>query len=195
MKKTICSLLSAVAMFSTSLFAAPTTAYDSSDIDPQIYPMKSGRYEFNVTCSKTSRYPNGMVETGIRNVINMSTGQKWEYDVMMTYTDANKQKFSKKASYEVSFFKDFNGVPKMMGMGSNGTYKIGTVSDAKNGGFTITSTALSNLLGKEAQVKTVYTSSKTGYDMTSSYYDDASKKWQVLRTGSFTYLGDLQPQQ
>ena len=168
--------------------ATPLSA-DPSLNDPANYPMKQGLYQYKSQTVSSSRYPNGIEESGQREVKNELTGQKWVTNEIMIYKDKLNQSFKKGVIYEGTFFRDFNGEQRFFCWSTNGGYKKGTVVPGKNGNFSLETEALSNLLGKVVKCKTTYTSIKTGYEIQSTYYDEAASKWMPMRTGSLIFMG------
>ncbi|MBM3194475.1 MAG: hypothetical protein FJZ60_01790 [Chlamydiae bacterium] len=158
----------------------------SAKLDPANYPMKEGTYQVQVEAVASNRYPNGIQETGKQEVRNEVIGQKWVTDLILAYTDGKGQSFRKQANYETTFFKDVNGEQKMFKVGTSGNYRLGTVNAQKDGSFTIESEGMSNLLGKVVKTKSIYSATKTGYSIESTYYDEASKKWFPMRSGTYT---------
>ena len=159
---------------------------NAAKLDQSNYPMKEGTYQVQVEAVPTTRYPNGLQESGKQQVRNELIGQKWVTDLILVYTDSKGQSFRKQSSYETTFFKDVNGEQKMFKVGTSGNYRIGTVTTQKDGSFTIESEGMSNLIGQIVKTKSIYTANKTGYSFTSTYYDEASKKWFPMRSGTYT---------
>ena len=175
-------------MIGNLLFFSFLVASDPKMVDSLNYPMKEGVYQLQSQTVATSRYPNGMTETGIRKVINEDLGQKWVTNTTLAYTDSNNQSFRKAVTYETIFFKDFNGEEKFFKIGSQGSYGLGTVTIQKDGSFVQETEAMSNSVGKMVKSKVVVTPTKKGYDSVQTYYDEAVKKWVPLRTTTYIYM-------
>ncbi|MBM3196029.1 MAG: hypothetical protein FJZ62_04720 [Chlamydiae bacterium] len=174
-------------MIGTFLFFSFLVAEDPKLADNANYPMKEGVYQVQSQTVATPRYPNGITETGTRKVRNETFGQKWVTNTTFVYTDNNNQSFRKTATYETTFFKDFNGQQKVFMLGSQGSYGMGNVTMQKDGTSIQEIDGMSNAVGKMIKSKVVISPTKKGYDAVQTYYDEASKKWLPLRTSTYTF--------